>query len=398
MSICIYTLTSRLHDKEAIEHATNAFLSTLKCDFTIKGEDYTCFGQNSLDLIYVRTGGTESLFVEMLNTLKHRPHKFYLLTSGQSNSLAASMEILSYLNNNGLSGEILHGDSNYINSRITQLEQVGNARCKLQGKRLGVIGKPSDWLISSGVNYKTVSEKLGITLVDIAMDELLQVYDSVENNINDEILSRATSAEMKTRIYDALKLYEALKVIVNRYDLSGFTIRCFDLLSTIHNTGCLALARFNADGVIATCEGDIPAMLSMAIAEALTGYTGFQANPARINPETGEMLFAHCTIPFNMVKNYNLDTHFESGLGIGICGYTDPGPVTVFKTAGDTTRHFAEEGELLRCQNEPNLCRTQQVIKLNDNQATQYFLNRPIGNHHIIVPGHRKQLLDELFD
>lgn len=398
MSICIYTLTSRLHDKEAIEQATNTFLSTLHCNFTYKGEDYTNFGQNSLDLIYVRTGGTEGLFVEMLTNLKYNPRKFYLLTSGQSNSLAASMEILSYLNNNGLSGEILHGDNNYINSRIAQLEQVGKARCSLQGMRLGVIGKSSDWLISSGVNYDTVNEKLGITLLDIDMNELLQVYECIDEISNDEALSRATCDEMRNRIHDALKLYEALKVIVERYSLSGFTIRCFDLLSAIHNTGCLALARLNADGIIATCEGDIPAMLSMAIANALTGFTGFQANPARINPETGEMLFAHCTIPFNMVKSYSLDTHFESGLGIGICGYSNPGPITIFKTAGDTSRHFAEEGELLCCQNEPNLCRTQQVIKLNNKQATQYFLNRPIGNHHIIVPGHCKQLLDELFD
>lgn len=398
MSICIYTLTSRLHDKKAIDQATHEFLSTLKCNFTFKDEDYSNFGHNSLDLIYVRTGGTEGIFVKMLNNLTDKPRKFYLLTSGQSNSLAASMEILSYLNNNGMSGEILHGNSDYLNSRITQLEKVGNARLKLQGERLGVIGKPSDWLISSGVNYNTISEKLGITLVDIDMSELLNVYNSIQKATSDSTISMATSGEMKKRIIDALKLYEALKVIVEHYNLSGFTIRCFDLLTIIRNTGCLALARFNAEGVIATCEGDIPAMLSMAIAEALTGYTGFQANPARINPETGEILFAHCTIPFNMVNHFELDTHFESGLGIGICGYTDPGPVTIFKTAGDVCRHFAEEGELLCCQNEPNLCRTQQVIKLNDNQATQYFLNRPIGNHHIIVPGHCKQLLDELFD
>ena len=68
------------------------------------------------------------------------------------------------------------------------------------------------------------------------------------------------------------------------------------------------------------------------------------------NPETGEMLFAHCTIPFNMVDYYELDTHFESGIGVGIRGYMKEGPVTIFKVSGDLSRCFIEEGELVQNQ------------------------------------------------
>lgn len=396
MSIGIYTLTSLLHDPKSIESSTRSFLSTLTCDYELYVEDFKTFGTHGLNLIYVRTGGTEGLFQEMLKNLKEIPHKFYLLTSGTSNSLAASMEILSYLNNSNMSGEILHGDTTYINNRIKVLEQVSQARRVLSNMKLGVIGKPSDWLISSGVDYDKVKALSGITLVDIPMQEVLDIYDSVPQNECSDMMSRVNSDEMKKRLEGAVKLHEALKVIVDRYHLSGFTIRCFDLLTAIKNTGCLALAKFNADGIIATCEGDIPAMLSMAIAKAATGYTGFQANPATINPTTGEMLFAHCTIPFNMVDRYEFDTHFESGLGIGIRGYSSPGPVTIFKTAGNFARHCAAEGSLLRCQAEANLCRTQQVLKLEEPEETKYFLTKPIGNHHIIVPGHHKQIFDEL--
>ena len=169
------------------------------------------------------------------------------------------------------------------------------------------------------------------------------------------------------------------------------------MLTAVHNTGCLALAKLNAEGIIAGCEGDVPAMLSMKIAHVLTGFTGFQANPASINPSTGEMLFAHCTIPLNMVERYEFDTHFESGIGVGIRGYMKEGPVTIFKVAGDLSRKFIEEGELIRNQAQPDLCRTQQVILLSDKQKTAYFLNDPIGNHHIIIPGHHRQLLEEIF-
>ncbi|MBR3096632.1 MAG: hypothetical protein IKH17_01995, partial [Bacteroidales bacterium] len=161
------------------------------------------------------------------------------------------------------------------------------------------------------------------------------------------------------------------------------------------NTGCLALSCFNSEGIPASCEGDVPALVSMMIAHALTGVSGFQANPARIDVQTGEILFAHCTIPFNMVEDWRFETHFESGIGVGIHGIFPKGPVTVFKVSGDLRRHFVAEGELIGNQYEQNLCRTQVIVRLNPADA-RYFLTDPIGNHHIILPGHCKGLLEEL--
>ena len=159
----------------------------------------------------------------------------------------------------------------------------------------------------------------------------------------------------------------------------------------------MALAKLNAEGYVAGCEGDVPAMLSMMIVRSLLSISGFQANPASINPETGQIVFAHCTIPLDMVERYELDTHFESGIGIGIRGYMKEGPVTIFKVSGDLSRHFIAEGTLLRNESKPDLCRTQQVIQLEDKHlTTDYFLTNPIGNHHIIMPGHCKEIIEQL--
>ena len=195
----------------------------------------------------------------------------------------------------------------------------------------------------------------------------------------------------------AERIYEALKDIIAEYQLQGFTLRCFDLLTSVRNTGCLALAKLNAEGYVAGCEGDVPAMLTMMIARSLFGISGFQANPSRINPETGEMLFAHCTIPLDMVERYEYDTHFESGIGVAIRGFMKEGPVTIFKVSADLSRHFIAEGHLVENQSKPDLCRTQQVIRLADKHQTAYFLTNPIGNHHIILPGHQKELLEDVF-
>jgi L-fucose isomerase-like protein len=370
----IYTLTSELHDEKAVSAVTREFLESLNIAYDLKGADFADYGRQGLNLIYVRTGGTEGIFKRLLPELQAKSRRpFYLLTSGKSNSLAASMEILSYLRQNGIQGEIIHGSAEYIGRRIALLAKVEDARRQLDGVKLGIIGKPSDWLISSHADKDAVRQQLGIELTDIAMQEL---FDAVEAKGD---------------------IYEALKVIISQHQLQGFTLRCFDLLSTVKDTGCMPLARLNAEGYVAGCEGDVPAMLSMMIVRSLTGVSGFQANPAHINPETGEMLFAHCTIPLNMVERYELDTHFESGIGTGIRGFMKPGPVTIFKVSGDLSRRFIAEGELIENQSKPDLCRTQQLIRLSDKSQTSYFLTNPIGNHHIILPGHLKELLERMF-
>lgn len=393
-NVAIYTLTSELHDERSVNAVTQEFLESLGIEYILKGSDYSDYGTFGLNLIYVRTGGTEGIFRRILPELQTKSSRpFYLLTSGKSNSLAASMEILSYLQQHGIKGEIIHGSTDYIAQRINVLERIETALKQLHGTRLGIIGEPSDWLISSHADKAQVKEQLGIELVDIPMQALLEVIEKKDEGAMDASSERV---EIQQALPGAQRIYEALKDIIVDYRLNGFTLRCFDLLTAVKNTGCLALAKLNTEGYVAGCEGDVPAMLSMMIVRSLLGISGFQANPSSINPETGEMVFAHCTIPLDMVEKYEYDTHFESGIGVGIRGFMKEGPVTIFKVSGDLSRHFVAEGHLVNNQSKPDLCRTQQVIKLCDKSQTGYFLKNPIGNHHIIVPGHHKELIENI--
>lgn len=394
MTIGLYTLTSPLHD-EAVTNAVSAEfipeienLMGFQMDF--RGPDFSDYGSHDFDIIYIRTGGTEGLFKEVFPSLSGR---IVLLTSGKSNSLAASMEILSYLNQQGRSGEIIHGSTAYIAGRIMTLSKVETARRKLQGCNLGIIGQPSDWLISSDPDRQRIKNTLGINLVDIPIDELIDEYHNTE--AQQEWFNESFPEAVNRYSEGALKIYGALKTIISRYSLSGLTLRCFDLLDSLKNTGCLALAMLNAEGIPAGCEGDVPALITMTIGQALTGTCGFQANPSRINPETGELLLAHCTIPFNMVRKYSFNTHFESGIGIAIHGEMPEGDATIFKVSGDLSRSFCCAADLLSNRYENNLCRTQIVLKLKGNAGTtckEYFLTNPIGNHHIVFCGDRTAL------
>ena len=260
-NVAIYTFTSELHDERSVNAVTKEFLESLGIEYILKGSDYSDYGTFGLNLIYVRTGGTEGIFRRILPELQTKSSRpFYLLTSGKSNSLAASMEILSYLQQHGIKGEIIHGSTDYIAQRINVLERIETALKQLHGTRLGIIGEPSDWLISSYADKAQVKEQLGIELVDIPMQALLEVIEKKDEGVMDASSERV---EIQQALPGAQRIYEALKDIIVDYRLNGFTLRCFDLLTAVKNTGCLALAKLNTEGYVAGCEGDVPAMLSI---------------------------------------------------------------------------------------------------------------------------------------
>ena len=112
MKIAIYTITSPLHNEQSVSEVSSGFISDIENEsgisFEFRGADFSEYGTDALDLIYIRTGGTEGIFRKLFPQLKGR---ILLLTSGKSNSLAASLEILSYLRQNGRNGEIIHGST-----------------------------------------------------------------------------------------------------------------------------------------------------------------------------------------------------------------------------------------------------------------------------------------------
>ena len=399
----LYTLTSGLHSEVMPDVSEERFIREIVAagaDFDFCGEDFSRYGSHDAELIYIRTGGTENAFKSVFPRLTGPVR---LLTSGASNSLAASMEILSFLRQQGRDGEILHGSAAYIAERIAALLRAARARRRLQGSRAGVIGRPSDWLIASEPDREAVHDRLGIELVDIPMEELVTEIRlglcEAPSGFPLKGVKHSFNPKVTQKTFDgALDIYGAVKRLIDRYDLSAVTVRCFDLLSAVGNTGCLALALLNSEGVPAGCEGDIPTMLTMCVTNALFDVPGFMANPSRMDPSTGEMVFAHCTVPFSMLRDYSYDTHFESGIGVAVKGELPEGPVTLFKIAPGLDRCFTAEAGLIKNLSEKHLCRTQVLLRLDDRSLCKdYFLKDPIGNHHVIVPGrHAQEIRDFL--
>lgn len=256
--------------------------------------------------------------------------------------------------------------------------------------RLGIIGAPSDWLISCHVDANLLKEKFDLELVQITTEELIELTKTHKEEAPEGLI-KATFK--KSELDLAYQIYLSILDLVKKYDLKGFTIRCFDLLGTIHSTSCLALALCNDAGIIGTCEGDVPAMISMYLVKKFLGQYAFQANPSEIDSNTSKITIAHCTLPLKMCTSYKLDTHFESGIGVAIKGELDCKDCFIFRISPDLDKYVILKGKIDENLTRNNLCRTQIVISVENN--INYFLKNPLGNHHLVVYGHDTTKLEE---
>ncbi len=243
MTIKVSCLRSSLNYNDDLNLMTGEFIRGIEKEL---GEEL-CLSDISdndcdLKLIFIQSGGSENLFLKNIDCLDE---PYYLLTNGSNNSLAASLEIMNYIDRNGKKGEILHGDAKYIADRIKTLAAVGSVKKQLSETKFGVVGRPSDWLISSVPDYDKVTEKLGIVFEDIDLTEVQQEFaNSVL--VNKEKLPRVFDDSEKIK---ALRTYNAFKKIAEKRGLSGFTVRCFDLLRPLETTGCAGLALLNDEGI-----------------------------------------------------------------------------------------------------------------------------------------------------
>ncbi len=348
-------------------------------------------------MVLVGSGGVEEMVKANIDRL---PPYVVLIADGLKNSLAASLEILSWMRLNGRHGRVLHGPVSFIMQGIDDYAQAHNAIDKLNGKRVGVIGKPSGWLIASNVDYAAMRERWGVEMVDVPLDEVVKGYEAISDNevqeLADEFISKAIGVKEPSRneVVKAMRLYRSIKNIVERYRLDAFTLNCFDLIPTTRTTGCVALALLNQEGIPAGCEGDEQTLLTMLAVQAATGEMTFMANPSKILDNAAhEIVLAHCTIAPAMTDRYIVRDHYESLSGVAVEGIFDPMEMTVVKCGGKgMERYFISKAQLLECTTNPNMCRTQLHLRLDE--PLDYFLERSIGNHHVIVRGNHKQRLE----
>lgn len=414
--IRLVIFASMLHDSESVLGSRAPLFEALRSfsDLEISYPALPLPDDDCRTICFIATGGTEELFKQFFqsNRLKE---PVILLSDGFHNSLAAAFEISTFLMQSGVECCLLNAPLDYnpryfetfrqkifgelppivaedLSSKNTSPYITKNELHLLARQRIGIIGGQSSWLISSDINRSAVESTYGVSFVDIPLARVESAF--AEKNASDRqvkkvclTMERYLSADRTPADLEAAaRLYCVLRDICSEYQLNAFTIKCFDLLAKIRTTACLALSLLNGEGIVAGCEGDIPALWSMLYAKLALRKPAFMANPSSSNRAEYTIDFAHCTVPMPMLHGFRLPSHFESSIGIGIAGSIPSGRYRILKFSGaQLDRYYSVVGNVLMNTNVPQRCRTQIRFKFESEADYNGFFTTAKGNHVILV-------------
>ncbi len=397
MTTGILFLHSLSQDKNRLAQLKKNFLSACLSSFGCQEITNKQFDSCDFIVVMILTGGTENFFLQLWSDLKASGKPFVIASSETDNSLPAAVEILSWLKQNEpeCRTSIVHGSFEAQAQKIQKLVSV-DIGMTLEGQVIGVIGGPSKWLIASAPDYAKIEENTGAKVLSISMEEFDTYIEQVEEDEKKEFLTRFTGKQANISDSELLlsaSIYAALKRLIAAKELTAITLKCFDLLSKYKTTGCLGLALLNDEGIPAACEGDVPALITMMVVKEAIKKICFMANVSSIRGSV--VTFAHCSCPTSILNYYRLDTHFESGLGVSIAGEFQERFFTMLRVDPVNKNYVMMKGESMEHKYSPNLCRTQ--LKLDMPGVDSYFFNKPLGNHHILIPGDYMNRLQEWF-
>ena len=231
MTIHLISFASILHKQASLRNSHEAILSELEKYYTVKLIDYQYMdklGSDDFKIIFIATGGVERLVIQHFERL---PRPAILLADGMQNSLAAALEISTWLRGRGMKSEILHGELPSIIQRVHILYNNFRAQRSLFGKRIGVIGTPSSWLVASNVDYLLAKTPLGNRIYEIFrwkgfMNILNEITDDQVGASCAAVASQALACREGTPedLIKAMRLYRAIKRICEEEKLEALTL------------------------------------------------------------------------------------------------------------------------------------------------------------------------------
>lgn len=334
------------------------------------------------DILIFLTGGSERIAINSV-----QEYKFYLiLASRENNSWASATEVKAWMNQHNISSVLIDYEDEKAVDLINDFYNARNGIRRLHGQRLGLVGNPSDWLVSSVVSPFIMQTRLGVEQVDISWNDI--ILDEVKQVAPD--FTSLFNTDNSNELFESGRIYEGLASLVPFYKLNALSVECFSLVNQTCHTACLALSKLNLDGLPSGCEGDTCSALGLMLGYEVCGVTPWMANTAFVNGS--KALFAHCTAPANLYKKFKTQTHYETDKGLALSGEIKGEVVTVFRFENTLSKIFITLAKVTDHPKCKNACRTQLEVHLVDS-AQKYFMNEPFGNHHLILPGDWTQRL-----
>jgi L-fucose isomerase-like protein len=299
---------------------------------------------------------------------------------------------------------------------------------RLRHAKIGEIGGKSMGMYNATIDEFFWKKAIGVDLPHYDTYQVIKLMDQVNDSEVEKVLTEVkgrvgsivtevpqtgeTLGDDDLRIQ--IRIYLAIKLLVAQEGLAAIGNKCQPELSSsscgLGWAACLAHSLLIDQGIMCSCEADMPSAITMYILNQLSGQPVFFADLNSIERSIPAVRFINCgSGPLSMGKCKEETVLWPVPVMMGYPGTSKgattsftlkPGQVTVAKLGGgkDTARiHFAT-GMVLDSVTEPKgqfpERWPQALIKLDTN--LDQFLEKAIGQHYLIIYGDWSRELVEL--
>lgn len=222
------------------------------------------------------------------------------------------------------------------------------AAVNLPGSVVGQVGDIVPTFTNLEYDRQSLKDHLGVETVDIGLDELFDLFESVkpeEEKANlEKLLASASKVEVTDRnLRDTARILAAVEALKDHHGLSALAIRCWpEFQERLRMAPCAAVAMLNDTGTPAGCEGDLVGAVSMLAGWYMTGRAPTMNDPVAVDKDVDLIQMWHCgpgpaswaddgqTLAYHHTLNRRIEPGKEP-MGVSSDIVFMPGPVTVMR-------------------------------------------------------------------
>lgn len=228
-----------------------------------------------------------------------------------------------------------------VMNKIYKFAKVSSVAKKLKRAKIGVVGYNCPGMIDTTFNEIEI-RALGPEVVHLSLAELIDRCAAIDEKKAledaDQLIAKVGKViePAKNEIVDAVKMYYALREIIEVNKLSAIAVRCWPELREQRKVlPCYGLSRLSDEGIMGVDESDVTGGITQLITYWLTGVPSFNGDLSAIFPEQNVIQLWHCGAASSKLATSWQDIHIRNHAQVGVSVELEfplkPGRVTLAK-------------------------------------------------------------------
>jgi L-fucose isomerase-like protein len=284
--------------------------------------------------------------------------------------------------------------------RIRCIVRAAKAYTRIRRSRIGVIGGLFPNLVSCRYDPRTVTSRLGLSIIPISFDEIRASRQAtslrlaeMQRSQQEMVRSYNVNAEDEPALEAGIQLHLALKQVAQEKQIDGFATECWSGFP--RELGLNPCMGFVEDAYTLACEGDVMLCASLLLVRYLTGTGAYTGDLYDLDLD-GNLTLVHCGAPASLATSRSQvvlaksQPALERGFETMTCRpRLELGSVTLFRFYGrNCDEMHVGLGDLLESEPSPNL---RVRVKISGDRWD--FLSQVFGNHYVVAAGNLRNEL-----